>query len=58
MEKIQEHPDLELAFVWNRSPEALQGFQQDLVLQDLKDFKERFKFYSYSLVTLKHFIKL
>lgn len=41
VEKIQEHPELELAFVWNRSPAALEGFPKDLVLQDLKDFKER-----------------
>lgn len=43
MEKIQEHPELELAFVWNRSPAALEGFPKDLVLQDLKDFKEKYR---------------
>lgn len=41
VEKIQENPDLDLAFVWNRSPAALEGFQQDLILQDLKDFSKR-----------------
>jgi hypothetical protein len=41
VEKVQEHPDLDLAFVWNRSPAALEGFQQDQILRDLKDFKER-----------------
>jgi len=42
-EKVAEHPDLELAFVWNRSPEVFSGrvHDPDLILTDLKDFAIR-----------------
>ncbi|GFO16395.1 L-aspartate dehydrogenase [Plakobranchus ocellatus] len=42
VDEIQKRSDLELAFVWNRTSEALSGKVPDaLVLKDLHDFKDR-----------------
>ncbi|RUS78631.1 hypothetical protein EGW08_013601 [Elysia chlorotica] len=42
VEEIEKRNDVELAFVWNRTPEALMGKVSDsLILKDLSNFKER-----------------
>ncbi len=43
MEALKGRDDLELAFVWNRTVEALKGeVPQDLILEDLKQVKDRY----------------
>lgn len=41
VQQIEEHASLELAFVWNRTPSALDGIQKDLILENLSDFADR-----------------
>ena len=40
-EAIQKHDSLELAFVWNRSKDVLDGLDRDVVLDDLSDCASR-----------------
>ena len=41
-QRVSEHPELELAFVWNRSKEAFEGFEErNLILEDLENCEER-----------------
>jgi predicted dinucleotide-utilizing enzyme len=40
-QQIQEHePDMEVAFVWNRSPESISNLPEDIILHDLADFSD------------------
>ncbi|KAK3084549.1 hypothetical protein FSP39_015202 [Pinctada imbricata] len=42
VEKINTHPDLELAFVWNRTTSSLDQFpNKDLIITDLSEIKDR-----------------
>jgi len=36
-EALLNHPDLEIAFVWNRSKEPLEPVDKNLVLEDLAE---------------------
>lgn len=40
-ERAAVDPNLDLAFVWNRSPERLAGLPESLILDDLNDFASR-----------------
>lgn len=41
-EAVLKNECLELAFVWNRSPNAMRGtIDQDLILENLQEFTQR-----------------